>query len=168
MTRHSKAGDAHVAGGQHDDQADDSQFGDDQARKDQAGRAWAAMRDLVDSHPTKQLLRDALDLGRGSGRVKSLLWLAEGPLSLSGLAEAIGVDAPYATLIVDSLEQRGMVERHSDPGDRRRKLVSLTPAGKEAVARVIRIQRDPPPGFGNLSAAELDTLEDLLRRLLGG
>jgi DNA-binding MarR family transcriptional regulator len=132
---------------------------------DQATRVWAAMRRLVGGHPTKQLMRDALDLGRGSGRVRSLMWLSGGPLSLSGLAEAVGVDAPYATLIVDSLEERGLVERQPDPDDRRRKLVSLTPAGSEAVDRVLRIQEQPPAAFGSLSPAELDTLEGLLRRL---
>lgn len=137
----------------------------DQARGEQAERVWAAMRALTDGYPPKAALRAALNLGRGSGRVKALLWLAEGPLSLSGIAEAVGVDAPYATLIVDTLEQRGLVERHPDPADRRRKLVTLTPAGSEAVSRVVRIQRQPPPGFGNLSPAELDTLEDLMRRI---
>ena len=142
--------------------------GEDPAGDGQAGRVWAAMRALVESQPTKQRLRDALDLGRGSGRVKSLMWLTEGPLSLSGLAEAIGVDAPYATLIVDSLEQRGLVERQPDPADRRRKLVTLTPAGRDAVARVLLIQQEAPPGFASLSAAELDTLEELVRRIAGG
>ena len=132
---------------------------------DKAERVWAAMRNLVASHPRKELIRDALDLGRGSGRVKSLMWLSEGPLSLSGLAEAIGVDAPYATLIVDSLEERGLVERQPDPGDRRRKLVSLTPAGSEAVVRVIQIDRQAPPGFAALSATELAALHDMLRRV---
>ena len=132
---------------------------------DTAERVWAAMRTLVASHPRKELIRGALDLGRGSGRVKSLMWLSEGPLSLSGLAEAIGVDAPYATLIVDSLEERGLVERQPDPDDRRRKLVSLTPAGSEAVVRVIQIDRQAPPGFAALSAAELDTLHEMLRRI---
>ena len=65
------------------------------------GRIWAAMRDLTDSYPSKDVLRAALNLGRGSGRVKALQWLAEGPLSLSELASAVSVDAPYATLIVD-------------------------------------------------------------------
>ena len=137
------------------------------ARDDQAGRVWAAMRDLVEGYPTKQRMRDALDLGRGSGRVKSLLWLAQGPLTLSGLAEAIGVDAPYATLIVDSLEERGLVERQPDPGDRRRKLVTLTVAGQEAVSRVQAIQRRPPPGFDVLTPGELDTLDELMRRVSG-
>lgn len=138
---------------------------DDQARYDQEGRIWAAMRDLVEDYPTKERLREALNLGRGSGRVKSLLWLTEGPLTLSGLAEAVGVDAPYATLIVDGLEQRGLVERHSDPADRRRKLVALTPAGEEAARRAARIKREPPPSFGALSADDLNTLEELVRRV---
>lgn len=154
MTRQQKA---------HDDQA-----GYDQAGGNQAGRVWAAMRDLTDGYPSKEVLREALNLGRGSGRVKALLWLAEGPLSLSELAEAVRVDAPYATLIVDSLEERGLVERRPDPDDRRRKLVALTPQGKEAAQRVLRIKREPPPGFANLTAAELDTLEGLMRRLTGG
>ena len=138
------------------------------ARDEQAARVWRAIRDLTDTYPLKSELRGALNLGRGSGRVKALLWLAEGPLSLSGIAEAVGVDAPYATLIVDTLEEQRLVERRPDPVDRRRKLVSLTPEGKEAVARVIRIQRQPPPGFANLTAAELDTLEELMRRVAAG
>jgi DNA-binding MarR family transcriptional regulator len=142
--------------------------GHDLAREDQAARIWAAMRDLADSYPSKDVLRDALNLGRGSGRVRALMWLTEGPMSLSALAEAVRVDAPYATLIVDSLEERGLVERRPDPGDRRRKLVALTPEGKEGAQRVLRIKRDPPPGFAGLSAAELDTLEQLMRRVAGG
>lgn len=138
------------------------------ARNEQAARVWTAMRELTDSYPAKDALRGALNLGRGSGRVKALLWLAEGPLSLSGIAEAVGVDAPYATLIVDTLEERCLVERRPDPADRRRKLVSLTPEGKEAVARVIRIQRQPPPGFAILTAAELDMLEELMHRVTAG
>jgi DNA-binding MarR family transcriptional regulator len=139
-----------------------------QAPSGQASRVWAAMRALVEAHPTKQRLRDALDLGRGSGRVKSLMWLTEGPLSLSGLAEAVGVDAPYATLIVDNLEERGLVERQPDPADRRRKLVTLTPEGRDAVAEVLRIRLEPPPGFCRLSAAELDLLEKLVWRIMAG
>jgi DNA-binding MarR family transcriptional regulator len=137
------------------------------ASADQATRVWIAIRELGLHYPDHQTLRDALDLGRGSGRVKSLLKLCDGPLSLSGLAEAIGVDAPYATLIVDNLEERGLVERRPDPADRRRKLVALTAKGTEATARVLRIQQQPPPGFGRLTPEELNTLEDLVKRVRG-
>jgi DNA-binding MarR family transcriptional regulator len=151
-----------------DDEAGHGQAGHGQAADRQASRIWAAMRDLTDSYPSKDLLREALNLGRGSGRVKALQWLAEGPLSLSELASAVNVDAPYATLIVDNLEERGLVERRPDPADRRRKLVALTPEGKEAAQRVLRVKREPPPGFARLTPAELDTLEALMRRLTGG
>jgi len=137
-------------------------------REENATRAWAAMRDLVGSHSTRDRMRAALDLGRGVGRFKSLMWLAGGPMSLSGLAEAVGVDAPYATLIVDSLEERGLVERQPDPADRRRKLVTLTAAGSKAIEKLLRIEREPPPGFARLSPAELETLESLLRRIATG
>jgi DNA-binding MarR family transcriptional regulator len=125
------------------------------------------MRDLADNYPSKDALRAALNLGRGSGRVKALLWLAEGPLSLSELAEAVSVDAPYATLIVDNLEERGLVERRPDPADRRRKLVALTPEGTAAARRALQVKREPPPGFAALTQAELDTLEELVLRIAG-
>jgi DNA-binding MarR family transcriptional regulator len=123
------------------------------------------MRGLASSYPPPAMLREALNLGRGSGRVKAMLQLAQRPLSLSGLAEAVSVDAPYATLIVDTLEQRGLVERHPDPADRRRKLVELTTAGKEATERLLRIVHEPPAGFATLSPEELDILEDLVGRI---
>jgi DNA-binding MarR family transcriptional regulator len=77
----------------------------------------------------------------------------------------VSVDAPYASLIVDTLEERGLVERRSDPADRRRKLVELTPAGQKAIGRVERILREPPEGFADLSPRELDVLEDLVTRI---
>ena len=95
----------------------------------EAADVWAAMRALVESYPAKDLLRAALDLGRGSGRIRALLLLAERPMSLGGLAGAMGIDAPYATVIVDSIADRGLAERQPDPADRRRKLVTLTPEG---------------------------------------
>ena len=131
----------------------------------EAARVWAAMRVLVESNPTKDRVRAALDLGRGSGRGKALLLLADRPMSLGALADAMGVDAPYATVIVDGIEARGLVERQADPVDRRRKRVSLTPEGRAAVERLLQVQRDPPPGFARLSAAELTTLGDLVRRI---
>jgi len=138
------------------------------ARDDQAERVWSAMRNLASHYPPPQTLRDALNLGRGSGRVRALLQLTDGPRSLSGLAEALGVDAPYATLIVDTLEERNLAERHPDPADRRRKLVELTPAGQEATERLLAIMREPPPGFATLSPGELNTLEDLIGRIMTG
>ena len=132
---------------------------------DDVTRVWQELRAFVLEHDHRAELRDTLGLGRGMGRIKVLLRLTQGPLTLRDIAEFTGVDAPYATLIVDNLEARGLVERTAHPGDRRRKLVTLTPAGQRAAAHASHIISQPPAGFSQLTDAELTLLESLLARL---
>jgi DNA-binding MarR family transcriptional regulator len=87
-------------------------------------------------------------------------------MTLSQLAEANSVDAPYATLIVDKLEAHGLVERRPHPDDRRRKLVTLTAAGHNAIATADAILLRPPPAIRSLPADDLGQLTELLTRLL--
>jgi DNA-binding MarR family transcriptional regulator len=54
---------------------------------------------------------------------------ADGPLSMSKLAESLDVSVASATGIVDRMEQRGLVERRREPDDRRVVLVQTTKAG---------------------------------------
>jgi DNA-binding MarR family transcriptional regulator len=133
---------------------------------DDGAAAWAQMRAIVEAHPTRGELRAALGLGRGSGRVKALFALARrSPLTVGEIAEELGVDAPYATLIVNHLEALGLVGRTADPDDRRRKLVSPTPAGRVATARAQEISDRTPTAFERLSADEAAQLRALLERL---
>jgi hypothetical protein len=53
------------------------------------------MSDVVHSRDPAAELRRELGLGRGAGRVKVLISLAAGPLSLAELARAIGADPSY-------------------------------------------------------------------------
>lgn len=124
------------------------------------------MRVFVETNSAKGPLRERLGLGMGEGRIKVLLLLAKGPMSLSEIAEAHGVDPPYATIIVDKLESVGLVERAPCADDRRRKLVSLTPAGREAVRIAKEALAAPPPALSKLSSVELDQLDALLTHLL--
>ena len=78
---------------------------------DDVTRVWQELRAFVLAHDHREELRETLGLGRGMGRIKVLMRLTEGPLTLRDIAEFTGVDAPYATLIVDSLEARKLVER---------------------------------------------------------
>lgn len=59
-----------------------------------------------------------------------------GPLRLSELAERLGADVSTASRHVHQLELDGYVDRAEDPSDRRAWLLSLTPSGADAVARV--------------------------------
>src|ERR1700728_2973882 len=89
--------------------------------------AWRLMRQFVEAHGSSEELRERLGLGAGSGRIKVLFLLTERPMTLAQLAEAHGVDRPYATIIVDKLERLGFVARQPHPGHRREKGGRPTP-----------------------------------------
>jgi DNA-binding MarR family transcriptional regulator len=127
--------------------------------------AWQLMRRFVEANGTNDELRERLGLGAGSGRIKVLFLLREQPMTLAQLADAHGVDRPYATIIVDKLEQLGFVERQPHPSDRRSKVVSLTPAGRDAAALADTILGEPPAALGALDAGQLTELIGLLSLL---
>ena len=132
---------------------------------DLAARVWSALQHFVAAQDRRGELREALGLGRGMGRVTVLLELTRGPMTLRDIAEANGVDPPYATVIVDKLESHGLVQRTSHPDDHRRKLVTLTSAGRDAAAIADRILAEPPAALTALPPGDLAYLGDILARL---
>jgi DNA-binding MarR family transcriptional regulator len=57
-----------------------------------------------------------------------------GPLTTGQLAQAVGITQPGATRIISQLQELGYVDMQTSVEDQRRKLVSLTPKGRELVA----------------------------------
>lgn len=131
-----------------------------------AARVWSAMYAFVAAQDRRVELQKALDLGRGLGRIKILVLLTNSPMTLRDIAEANGVDAPYATVVVDKLVSRGLVERTAHPDDNRRKLVKLTASGRDAAALAKQILAEPPAALVALAAGDLALLEDVLTRLV--
>ena len=132
---------------------------------DVATRAWTALYAFVEAQGRHAELAEELGFSLGGGRGKVLTRLGEGPRSLRDIAADIGVDAPYATVIVDKLESHGLVERRPHPDDRRRKLVALTDAGQDALAAVDQILRRPPDAMNRLSERQRQILLDLVTEL---
>jgi DNA-binding MarR family transcriptional regulator len=63
---------------------------------------------------------------------RTLAFLSRHPgSSLSAAAEFIGLTLPTMSVLVDGLVQRGLIDRSTDPQDRRRVLLTLTPAGEQ-------------------------------------
>jgi len=130
---------------------------------DLARRAWRTMSDIVLDHDRKDAVSHAL--GLSFARVRALRRLAAHPLTLRELAERLAADPPYVTLIVDDLEERGLVQRMPHPKDRRAKLVQLTPSGRAAAARADAILDEPPAALRDVPAKDLAALLRVLERL---
>ncbi|MCW2785961.1 MAG: hypothetical protein JWP74_2478 [Marmoricola sp.] len=132
---------------------------------DLATSAWRAMRTLVlDLHDRRFAVSDAI--GMTYLRAKALRLLLPGPLPMRELGAALTTDAPYTTVLVDDLEERGLVHREVNPADRRSKLVHVTEAGKAVAGQADRIQSAPPAALASLDAETLAALEQTLRALV--
>jgi DNA-binding MarR family transcriptional regulator len=153
--RHRQAGDSSRA----------ESAADRSAGSDVASSAWELMSGFVRDHDPADELRRSLGLGRGSGRVKALVSLAAGPLSLAELGQAIGADPSYTTIIVNELQALGLLSRTPDINDRRRKVVELTAEGRAATRKAQHIIARPPSALRDLPAADLARLRDILRQL---
>jgi DNA-binding MarR family transcriptional regulator len=88
----------------------------------------------------------------------------ERPLPMSALADLLLCDASNVTGVADRLEARGLVERQHADGDRRVKVLALTPAGAELRTRVHEIMTEPPAAIAALSQHDQQALRAILRR----
>ena len=125
-----------------------------------ADEAWDIMRELVLDNERRREVSDAL--GMSFARAKALRRIYKEPSTMGKLATTLGIDPPYMTIVVDDLEQQGLVERKPHPTDRRAKLVETTPLGKAAARKAREIMNRPPAELAALPEAEL---EGLLRGL---
>jgi MarR family transcriptional regulator, organic hydroperoxide resistance regulator len=89
----------------------------------------------------------------------------DAPLPMGAMADAMHCDASYITQITDRLEAAGLVERSTDPTDRRVRQLVLTEDGREMRHRLVERIHATSPAFRGLDDEEQATLLGLLRKL---
>jgi DNA-binding MarR family transcriptional regulator len=143
---------------------------DDATSRSASDRVLAAevWRSLFHVFVSTRWQRDAvlarLELTPNDAKALNTLDAADGK-PMRALAQAWGTDASAATWVVDRLERKGLAERRAQPGDRRVKLVVLTPLGVRTRDEILRAFHEPPPELLALSRAELESLGEVLGKL---
>ncbi|MDS0199592.1 MarR family transcriptional regulator [Microbacterium imperiale] len=96
-------------------------------------------------------------------RMLEALEAATRPLSVGEIGDAIGVDQPRASRLVQQAAELELVRREADPDDARRTRIALTDAGRR-FAQGVRTERRAALG-GALSAFSDDERTELARLL---
>jgi DNA-binding MarR family transcriptional regulator len=89
-----------------------------------------------------------------------------GPIRLSELATSEGINPTMLSRVVAGLVDQGLLERSSDPADRRAAWVKTTNAGRQTAQRMRRERTNAlNQAMGALSAEEQRTIEQALGAL---
>ena len=86
-----------------------------------------------------------------------------GPTGQRQLGEIMSTDPSVLVTLLNPLETRGLVSRQRDTADRRRHVVTLTPAGARKLKSAARAQRKAEDAlFAGLDSDQRNQLRDLL------
>ena len=93
--------------------------------------------------------------------------LHKGPLPVNELGKKVLLTSGSITVAVDRLESKDLVERRASGTDRRAKIVHLTRAGKELIARLYADHAADMEQLASasLTKAERETLIRLLKKI---
>jgi DNA-binding MarR family transcriptional regulator len=104
-------------------------------RRDPAAGSREVVRAVADliSLVEPRLLALWQEAGMTLSQRRVLGRLKEGPRSAGEIATRLGIPSPSLTRMLTKLEDRGLIVRALDKGDRRRILVELTAQGQRAI-----------------------------------
>jgi len=132
-------------------------------------RLWHTPTWLI-SHVAGDAHRAMVEFVEATGRTDYavLAGLEEfGALSQAALGRRLGLDRSDVSVALDRLESEGSLTREPDPAHARRKLVSMTPAGRRHLDHLeSRISRAQQQLLAPLSPTEAATLVSLLQQLV--
>src|SRR2546429_3909969 len=130
--------------------------------KSNACEAWQLLMKLFfNQRGDLPALASEFDLSTAQCHVLHLIE-PDRPMPMGRIAEALACDASNVTGLVDRLESRGLIRRQPSAGDRRVKVLELTPAGARLRSTVRERMTKPPDTLGRLSRDEQRALVKIL------
>ncbi|GAA1247807.1 MarR family transcriptional regulator [Kitasatospora nipponensis] len=124
-------------------------------------------------HKAGLLVQEEVDqaMAEADFKLRNFLALAalagKAELSQQDLARVINLDPTTMVALIDELEQSGLVERRRNPADRRRYILGLTEAGRDAVVRMqVVAEQAEQAFFARLPAGQREMLHEVLGALL--
>ncbi len=133
--------------------------------KTSADDVWSRLVALVMESRTDWRREACRVTGLPFNQIRALKRIGTGPITLAALADSMTVDAPAATVAVNSLETAGLVARTPHPTNKRAKLVEITKAGRRTLDAAMSVADKPPRALTSLSAADLRTLSQVVDQL---
>jgi len=119
---------------------------------------WRALATLLRSSPGPELGAAGIACAEGTPGIPGV--------RLKDLAERLRIAPRSATEVVDQLQEKGLVRREADPGDRRATLLVATDAGEQLFAEVSANRRDKSSEyFAKLSDDDRAQLARILGQL---
>src|SRR5689334_15697233 len=96
----------------------------------------------------------------------ALLYLRQSSrITQQHLGQSLMLDANNCVILLNGLEEEGLIERTRDPQDRRRHIVAITPKGLKALEKAEhRLETVEDDVLGNLDADERRQLHGLLTK----
>jgi len=135
------------------------------------GSSFDHFHGLAANETFRQMATDMHSADLSFSQMHALFSLYQlGPLSVAGIAQAVGLSAAATSRLVDKLVHAQCVERQEYPEDRRQKLIRLAPGGE---ARLTALRDVTVKAYVSLLAAvpselraQLQTCLDAARRYL--
>jgi DNA-binding MarR family transcriptional regulator len=140
-----------------------------------SGEAGAGQRELIDALVRSSfavmavLSRIGAEHDLSLTQLRMLGILRDRRVTMSELADHLGLDKSTISGLVSRAEKRRLIERAPNPADGRAVDVFLTAAGSELAGRgAAQVARALSPMTGELTAGQARQLTALLERCLGG
>ncbi|MGD1840621.1 MAG: MarR family winged helix-turn-helix transcriptional regulator [Thermonemataceae bacterium] len=134
--------------------------------KDTIGRYMGMAHILFQKNLEEALKARQVPITAEQFKMMSRLWQQEG-ISQRELAKGVGRNRAAAGRMIDTLEKKGLLQRHDHPNDRRLKLIFLTKLGKQIQKKAEESAKEVlEKSTQSLSEEEKSTLKKLLKEVI--